>query len=98
MANVDVFKDASIDKDEHKKALQDVVQASKENPMTEGVVSLEKFYDLHNRFQGPVNMNTHSSTLSHEQINLGTENDLKFVNLSTCCMPQERQAFIRIFN
>lgn len=29
--------------------------------------------------------------MSHEQINLGTEKDLKFVNLGTCCTPQERK-------
>ena len=44
------------------------------------MVSLEKIYDLQNLFQGPVNSKTHNSTLLHEQINLGIDKDLNFVN------------------
>lgn len=90
MANTDVFKDANIDEDEHNKALQDAAQASKENPMPKGVVSLKKLYDLQNHFKGPVNTRAHCSNLSHEKINLGKEQDLKYANISTCCTPQER--------
>ena len=46
MVNVDVFKDATIDEDEHDKALQYTARESKENPIPKGMVSLEKLYDL----------------------------------------------------
>ena len=48
MANIDVFKDATIDKYENDKALQHEAQETKENHMLKGMVSLEKIYDLHN--------------------------------------------------
>ena len=92
-----MFKDAAIDEDEHKKALQDAANASKGNLIPKGVVSLESLYDLQNHFWGPVNVKTHNSTLFHEKIYLGTERDLKYVNLGTCCTPQERKAFICLF-
>jgi len=46
MENVDVFKDAAIDEDEHEKSLQDVGRVNKENTMPKGMVSLENMYDL----------------------------------------------------
>jgi len=65
MLNVDVFKDATIDEDEHDKALEDVAWERKENPILKGVLSLENMHDLQNHFRGLVNAKTHSSTLSH---------------------------------
>jgi len=62
-----------------------------------GVASLEKIYDLQEHFHGPRNKKTHSSTMMHNMINLGTEQDLKFINIGTCCIQQERQAFFRLF-
>jgi len=64
MVNVNVFKDASIDEDQVKKALKDSAQESRGNPMPKGVVSLEKFNDLQNHFKGLINTKSHSSTLS----------------------------------
>lgn len=87
MANGDVFKDATIDEDMHEQSLQDTPDENKGNPIPKGVVSLEKLYDLQNRFKGPKNTKNNSSTLMHEQINLGVERDPKFVNISTCCTP-----------
>jgi len=66
--------------------------------MMKDMVSLEKLYDLKNCFEGPVNVKTHSSMLSHEKINLGTLKDPKFFNLGTYFTPQERQTLIRLFN
>lgn len=57
--------------------------------MPNQVVFLEKLYDLHNLFKVPTNAKTHSSTLSHEHVKLGTKEYLKYVNLSTCSTPQE---------
>lgn len=89
MGNIDIFKDVVIDEDEHEKGLQDSTQASRGNNIPKGVVSLEKLYDLKNHFKGLVNTKTHSSTLSNEHVNLGREEDLKYVNLNTCFTPQE---------
>lgn len=50
MANVDVFKDAAIDEDEHEQSLQAGVDDKKGNLIPKGVVSLENIYDLKNRF------------------------------------------------
>ena len=97
MENANIFKDATIDEEEHEKTLQDAANASKGNLIPKGVMSLEKLYNLQNRFQGPVNAKTHRSTLSHEHINLGIDKDLKYVNLGTCCTWKERQAFIHLF-
>lgn len=46
MENANVLKNASIDEDEHKKALQDEARTSKGKIMPSGVVSFEKLYDL----------------------------------------------------
>lgn len=48
MANADVFKDVSIDEDEHDQALQEASSAMKGNNTPKSVVSLEKLYDLQN--------------------------------------------------
>jgi len=97
MANDNIIKYAMIDEDMHEKSLQYTTNDNKVNPIPKGVVSLEKLYDLRNCFKGPRNTKTHSSTLMHKQINLGIERDLKFVNLSMCCTPEERQAFVQLF-
>lgn len=97
MVNFDVFKDATIDEDEHERELQDAARAEKENLILKGVVSLEKLYDLQNHFRGLVNPKNNNSMLSHEKINLGIEKNLKFDNLGTCCRLQEWQFFICVF-
>lgn len=83
MENVDVQKVVVIDENEHERALRDGARVNKENPIPKGMVSLEKSYDLKNLLRGLVNTKTHSSTLSHEQINLGTDNYLNFFNIDT---------------
>lgn len=66
MENADVFKDVTIDEDEHNKALREAVELSKGNIIPKGVVSLEKLYDLQNRFKGRVNTKPQNSKLSYE--------------------------------
>lgn len=87
MANANIFKDAVIEEDEHNKVVQEASNAMKGNTMPKGVLSLDNLYGLHNRFRGPINTNTQSSKLSYEQVNLGTQEDPKYVNLGTCCSP-----------
>jgi len=65
MVNSDVFKDATIDEDEHDRELQHEARESKKTPMLKGVVPLEKLYDLKIFLRGPVNIKTHSSMMSH---------------------------------
>lgn len=48
MANVDVFKDAPIEEDEHEKPLHEKIVVMKGNTVPKGVVSLENIYDLKN--------------------------------------------------
>ena len=55
MANAHVFKDTTIDEDVHEQSLQYTPDDSKGNPISKGVVSLEKLYDLENHFKGPKN-------------------------------------------
>jgi len=85
MANTNVFKDAVIDDDKHECSLQAEVGNMKCHIITKDVESLENLYDLQEWFQGQRNIKTHSSTMRHELINLGAEQDPKFVNLGTCC-------------
>jgi len=88
MANVDTFKDAVINEDEHVRSMQAEAGSKKCHLNPNEATSLENLYDLQERFQGPRNSKTHSSTMMHELINLRIEQDLKFVNLSTCCTHQ----------
>lgn len=97
MASANVFKYAAIDEEDHEQTLQDETSASKGNLIPKGVVSLEILYDLQKCFREPMNSKTHISMFSHEKVNLGTEKYLKFVNLGTCCTPQECKTFIHLF-
>ena len=46
MDNVDVFKDAAIDDEEHERSLQVEYGNRKDHLITKGVASFEKIYDL----------------------------------------------------
>lgn len=85
MSNADTFKDAVIDEDKHEWPLQEEASSKKGHLIPKGVASLEKIHDLQECFQWPRNIKTHNSTMMHEIINLGTKQDPKFVNISTCC-------------
>jgi len=72
MANDDVFKDAAIKDDKHEWSLQAEAGNRKGHLIMKGVALLEMLYDLKEHFQGLRNNETHSSTMMHELINLGT--------------------------
>lgn len=97
MLNTEVFKDAAIDEVDHDQALQEEHDKRKENPMPKGIVSLEKLFDLQSRFCGPPNTKVQSSTLAHRQVNLGSDENPKFINLGKDCTDQETQAFTQLF-
>ena len=54
-------------------------------------------FDLDNKLRKPANVKNHSSSLQFELINLGTEDEPKYVNLGKCCSPRERSNFISLF-
>lgn len=94
--NVDALKDTTTNEDEHEKPLKAAVDGNKGNPISKGVASLNKLYDLQNLCQGPRNNRTHMSTTMNEQRNLGTNHDSKIVSLGTNCTTQQRQFFDRL--
>jgi hypothetical protein len=67
------------------------------NSIPKSVVRLEKFYDLKDKFKKLVNCKTNSSSLSYEQLNLGTKDNMKYINLGLGCSQQEKVAFIKLF-
>ena len=42
MANVDIFKGATIDEEVHEQSIQDITDDNKDNLISKGLVSLEK--------------------------------------------------------
>ena len=91
LTNDETFKGAIIDDEEHQAELKF------NNFITKGVKTLQKNFDLNEKFRRPVNVKTHSSSLRFELINLGTEIEPKYVNLGKCCSPGERNKFISLF-
>ena len=89
--NGDTFKGAIIDDEEHQAKLKFG------NFIPKGVRTLERIFDLDNKFRKPMNVKTHSSSLQFELIDLGTEAEPKYVNLGKCCSPSERSKFISLF-
>ena len=67
LTNDETFKGAIIDDEEHQAELKS------DNFIPKGVKTLERMFDLNDKFTRPVNVKTHSSSLQFELINLGTE-------------------------
>ena len=61
------FEGMVIDEVDHEKSLFDP-----SNIIPKSVISLEKFYDLRDKFRQTTNCKTHSSTLNYSPVNLGT--------------------------
>jgi len=97
MDNADILKDNTIEEDYHDRVQQEASNEMKGNTMQKGVVFLERLYDLQYHFRGPTNKKTQISKLEPEQVKLGIPQDPKYVNLGTCCSPQEGQGFIHLF-
>ena len=68
-----------------------------DNFIPKGVRTLERMFDLNEKFRRPASVKTHISSLQFELINLGTEMSPKFVNLGKCCSPSERDKFVSLF-
>jgi hypothetical protein len=79
----DTFQGAVIDEGTHDENLHNFTVISDPrspestsdlvNSIPRYVVRLEKFYDLHDKFRGPVNCKMNSSSLIYETVNLGTK-------------------------
>ena len=91
LMNDETFKEAIIDDEEHQAELKSG------NFIPKGFRTLERMFELNNMFRKPANVNTHSSSLQFELINLGTEAKPRYVNLGKCCSPGERSKFISLF-
>ena len=89
--NDETFKGAIIDDEEHQAELKF------RNFIPKGVRTLERMFDLDNKFRRPANVKTHSSSLQFKLINLGTKVKPRYVNLGKCCSPGERNKFISFF-
>ena len=91
LTNDETLKGAIIDDEEHQAELK----LNKFIP--KGVRTLERMFDLDNKFRRPANVKTHNSSLQFELINLGTQVEPKYVNLGKCSPPGERKKFISFF-
>ena len=92
LTNDDTFKRAIIDDEEHQAELKF------DNFIPKGVRTLERMFDLNNKFRRPANVKTHTSSLQFELINLGTEFKPKYVNLGKCCSSSERNSSLVCLN
>ena len=91
LMNDETFKGAIIDDEEHQAELKF------DKFIPKGVRTLERMFDLDNKFRRPTNVKTYSSSLQFELINLGTEVKPRYVNLGKCCSLGERNKFINLF-
>ena len=91
MTNDETFKGAIIDDEEHQAELKF------DNFIPKGVGTLERMFDLNEKFRRPANVKTHSSSLQFKLINLWIEMEPKYVSLGKCCSPGERNKFISLF-
>ena len=81
----------AIDDVEHEKSLSDP-----SNIIPNSVINLEIFYDLQENFRQTTNCKTQSSSLNYEDVNLGTEQNPRFIKLGIHCSEEERRGFIKL--
>jgi hypothetical protein len=62
-----------------------------------GVADLENIFDLRERFKGSTNIKTGSSCPMHENVNLGTPENPKNINLGKTVSKEERKAYLKLF-
>ena len=96
LKNDETVKDYLINDEEHQANLQNG-EVTQGNFMPKGVRTLEGMFYLHKKFIKPSNVNTNSSSMQYELINLETEAEPKYVNMGSCCSPRERSWFINLF-
>ena len=65
--------------------------------MPKKIISLEKLFDLQEKFRRPTNTKTSNSSLLYEVVNLITEHNPKNINLGKNYTHAEREAFMKLF-
>ena len=96
----DTFKGSVIDNEQHESLQQASTSEEKpehSNTIPKNIVRLEKLSDLQEMFRRPTNTKTSSSTLLYKVVNLGTEQDLKNINLGKNYTLTERATFMKLF-
>ena len=88
----DTFQGMEIDEAEHDKSLFNL-----SNIIPKSVINLEKFYDLQDKFKQNTNCKTQISSLNYEPVNLGTQQNHRFINLGIDCSDEERRYFIKLW-
>ena len=81
----------AIDEVDHENSLSDP-----SNIIPKSVISLEKFYNLQDKFRQTTNCKTQSWTLNYTHVNMGTEQDPHFINIGIHCSHDERRSFIKL--
>ena len=80
LSTQDTFQGMEINEAGHDKSLSDL-----SNIIPKSVINIEKFYDLQDKFKQTTNCKTQSSSLNYELVNLGTEQNPRFINLGVDC-------------
>ena len=81
----------TIDETDHEKYLSDL-----SNIIPTSVISLEKFYDLQDKFIQTTNYKTENSTLNYTAVDMGAEQEPHFINLGVHCSHHEKIRFIKL--
>ena len=90
----DTFKYFSIDEVEHEKSLSDNTFPS--NLIPKPALTLERIYDLQDKFKGNPNCKTQISTLNHKTVNLGTEQNPQFIIIGISCSHEEERDLVKL--
>jgi hypothetical protein len=87
----DTFQSTFIDEGTHDENFQNFMVISDPrtpestselvNSIPRSVVSLEKLYDLHDKFRGTINCKINNVSLIYETVNLGTRDNPQNINL-----------------
>ena len=80
-----------IGKANHEKSL-----SNPSNIIPKSIISMEKFYDLQDKFRKTTNCKTQSSTLNYAHVNLGSEQEPQCINLGIHCSHDEQINFIKL--
>ena len=83
-----------INEDEHEKNLSQESYNSRKpfpsNMILRNVVTLEKLFDLHNKFRKMPNPKMHSSIFAYQIVNIETKESPRNINLGVCCIEHEK--------
>lgn len=88
------FKESLIEDSE---ATDSGIIQLKGNLIPKGLVSLENFFDWHDRYIQDQRMSSVNTSAEHYQVNIDTEDKPQLVNLGKCCTPEEAEKFTALF-